>query len=336
MREVARRAGVSISTVSYVLNGGPRPVSAAVRERVREAMLEVGYQSAVRGRPRRRPLAIGALVPDATNSFFASVLQGAISVLSPEGHLLLTASSGESPGREVEEFRALRRAGIQGLLLTPRGGVPDDIEAAARAGLPVVLMDRDGGSDRFARVVMANYRNSVRAVRVLADSGHRRIALVNGPSQVSTARERLRGYTDALAQSGLAFRQDFVDLGSFTTEHGRRAARALMSLPEPPEAIFISSAILTVGVLQALRERRLAWPDDVALIGYGDPPWAALLSPPLTVIDQPREEIGATAARVLLDGGGTGQGARLVLDSHLVLRESHWRVVGPRIERAAG
>jgi LacI family transcriptional regulator len=326
MREVARRAGVSVSTVSYVVNGGPRPVSDEVRRRVHGAMREAGYESGTRRRLRRRPQAIGALVPDATNSFFASVLEGAISVLGREGRLLLTASSGEDPGREVEEFKALRRAGIEGLLLTPRGRVAPEIQAAARAGFPVVLMDRDGASDDLARVVMANYRNALRAVRVLAESGHRRIALVNGPASVSTARERQRGYADALAWADLPLRPEYVRVGPFSREHGRRATAALMSLAEPPDAVFSSSAILTIGVLEALLERRLHWPDDIALIGYGDPPWAALLSPPLTVIDQPSRDIGATAARVLLDGGGR-QGGRHVLDSHLVLRESHWRVV---------
>lgn len=335
MREVARRAGVSISTVSYVVNGGPRPVSAAVRARVRQAMEELGYEAGGRGRPRQTEQLIGALVPDTTNSFFASVLAGAISVLRREGHILLTASSGEDSDRELREFRALRRARVQGLLLTPRGQVPPEIAEAATAGLPVVLMDRDGPSEGFARVVMANYRNSVRAVRVLADAGHRRIALVNGPRSIFTAEERRRGYVDGLRQAGLPFRSEFLRLGEFTREQGRRATTALLSLREPPEAIFSASAILTEGVLQALRQQGLRWPDDVAIIGYGDPPWASFVSPPLTVIDQPTGEIGATAARLLLDGGAR-QKRRLVLDSHVLVRESHWKKRAPRARATAG
>lgn len=330
MREVARAAGVSLATVSYVVNEGPRPVSPERRGRVLAAIAELAYEPGVRGRRRRRAPLIGALVPDATNAFFSSVLDAAQKVLQEHGHLLLVASSGDSPARELEELAALRRAGIDGLLLTPAGDLPPAVEAAAAGGFPVVLMDRDGGSSRLPRVVMANYRDAFRAVRVLAESGHRRIALVNGPESVSTARDRLHGYTDALAHRGLAVWPEYVRSGPFTREHGRQAAAALMSLARPPEAIFSSSAILTVGVVQGLREQRLRWPDDVALIGYGDPPWAALLQPPLTVIDQPSAEVGRMAARLLLSAGGPGEPRRLLLDSSLVLRESHWWV-----ERAA-
>jgi DNA-binding LacI/PurR family transcriptional regulator len=326
MREVARAAGVSLATVSYVVNEGPRPVSSDRRKRVLAAIAELAYEPGARGRRRRRAPLIGALVPDATNAFFSSVLEAAEGVLRQQGHMLLVASSGDNPARELEQLAALRRAGVDGLLLTPAGDPPPAVEAVARRGFPVVLMDRDGGCSRLPRVVMANYRDAFRAVRVLAESGHRCIALVNGPETVCTARDRLRGYADALAHGGLALRPEYVRAGPFTREHGRQAAAALMSMPRAPEAIFSSSAILTVGLIQGLREQRLRWPDDVAVIGYGDPPWAALLHPPLTVIDQPSAEVGRTAARLLLSAGGTREPRRLLLDSSLVLRESHWWV----------
>src|SRR5438270_4403567 len=187
MRDVARRANVSLATVSYVINQGPRPVSRELRERVLAAMRELGYQPGRRGRVKARPLTIGAVVPEAANSFFARALHGLETALRAEGHLLLAASSHEDPDRERGLIAAFRQARVDGLVLTPCGTVPAEAERLDAAGLPVVLIDRDGGCDRLRRVVMDNRRSAFQAVRLLVESGHRRVALVNGPDHVSTA-----------------------------------------------------------------------------------------------------------------------------------------------------
>jgi len=326
MRDVANHAGVSLATVSYVLNEGPRPVSAELRRRVVVAIEELGYRPARRGRTRTRPLTVGAVVPDATNSFFAAALAGMESVLRPAGHVLLTASSAEDPAREVDLIAAMVRARVDGLVLTPGGAVPGEIERLAAAGLPVVLMDREDGSTSLNRVVMDNYRSAFHATRLLIESGHRRVALVNGPARVSTAAERLRGYADALAFAGLPLVEDYVRPGPFSHDHGRQATLYLLSLPARPDAVFTSSIILTSGVLCALRERGLRWPDDIAVVGFGDAAWVRVVTPPLTVIEQPARQLGEVAARLLLaDSGRERVGQRVVLDARLILRESHWR-----------
>lgn len=334
MRDVAQHAGVSLATVSYVLNHGPRPVSEPMRRRVVDAMRELGYERRARGRGRRRPKTYGALVPQATNAFFSAVLAAAETELAERGHLLVVASSDDDPERELHQLHSLRRAGIEGLLLTPCAELPPLVGELARRGLPVVLVDRDGGAGRYPRITMNNYASARRAIRVLADCGHRRIAMINGPDAVGTARERLRGYRDALAMAGLEARGQYVRSGPFDREFGRQAARALMALAEPPDAIFSSSAILTAGVIEGLHQLGRRWPDDVALIGFGDAPWAGLLAPPLTTIDQPHQEMGRTAARVLLDGAAAQPG-HVVLDSHLILRESHWKVSRSEEEMSA-
>lgn len=332
MREVARRAGVSLATVSYVLNNGPRPVSGDTRARVEEAIRELSYAPRRRGRTRRPSRLVAAIVPDASNVFFAAVLGAAEAMLRAEGLLLLVGSSGEDPEREGALVAAARKAGADGLILTPCQEVGAEVEELAGRGAPVVIMDREGGSDRLSRVTMNNQGAAFRAVRLLLESGHRRIALVNGPERVSTARERLRGYLDALAAAELSPRPEYIRLGPFAFDAGVEATRALLALPEPPEAIFSSSVILTSGVLWALSERQLTWPRDVAVVGYGDAVWASLLSPSLTVVEQPAQQLGETAVRLLLAGlRDQGSGAqRVVLDSRLVLRESHWRVRTPR------
>lgn len=332
LRDVAHRAGVSLATVSYVLNDGPRPVSAERRERVLAAARELNYLPPARDRKRSRPLTIGVVVPDASHPFFAGAIQGIDEVVSPSGHLLFVTSSREDAARERQLVKALLRRHIDGLILTPCCGAPLSIEKVVQRGVAVVIMDRDGGPPSLNRVTINNYQSAFQAVRLLWESGHRRIALVNGPDQIDTYGERLRGYTDALAFAGLPFEPELVQRGPQTFDHGLQAARTLLGLAEPPSAIFSSSVPLTSGVLWGLRERRLRVPEDIALVGFGDPVWASLVTPPLTVIEQPTTRLGEAAARLLLDSVGrepqtTGQ--RVVLETRLVLRESHWRVAQP-------
>src|SRR5215472_4035650 len=302
MRDVARVAGVSLATVSYVLNDGPKPVAEATRERVLAAIRHTGYRAGGRGRSRTRSLTIGAIVPDASNTFFSQALAGAESILSEPGHVLLVASRDDDPARELQALEALARARVDGLIVTPCADVPVEVERLSSRGVPVVLMDREGGSTDLNRVVMDNYGSAFQATRLLIESGHRRIALVNGLQKVSTARERLRGYRDALDWAGLAVDERYVRLGPFSVEHGRQATLDLLSLPQRPE--------------------------DIAVVGYGDVVWASLVTPTLTVVEQPAAELGETAARLLMaSNGDSGRGQRLVLESHLILRESHRRLV---------
>jgi DNA-binding LacI/PurR family transcriptional regulator len=208
------------------------------------------------------------------------------------------------------------------LLISPTGSRTDGLE---RIGIPVVLLDWDGEGSRLNRVALDNYASAYQATRLLTQSGHRRIALVNGPPEASSAQERLRGYRAGLAAAGLSQLEE-VRSGPFTHAQGRAAALDLLVMHPQPEAIFSGGVLLTLGVLQALRERRMRWPDDIAIIGYGDARWAALVSPPLTAIEQPVEQLGETAVKLLLatiERGAMAQHA--VLESRLVVRESHWR-----------
>lgn len=326
MREVASRAGVSVATVFYVLNHGPRPVSPAVRERVLAAVEELRYVRPAR--PSARRLTVGVAVPDLTTSFFSQALLGIDRVLRRAGHLMLAGSSGDTPEGEATLLERLLKRGVNGLILTPSGRVPAEIEARAQRGLKVVVMDRDGGSPSLSSITMDNYGSAFSAVRLLLETGHRRIALINGPERVSTARERRRGYEDAVTCAGLKVEPAYIRSGPFRFEHGREATLSLLGQELPPTAIFSSSAILTAGVLAALRERRLAWPDDVAVVGFGDAVWAQLVTPALTVVEQPVVELGRRAAEMLLaQDGRKASRQHVVLQSRLVLRDSHWRTV---------
>lgn len=324
MRDVARAAGVSLATVSYVVNGGPRPVSAGRQSRVQTAIKELGYQ--VR---RRQPAAVtvGVIVPDATNTFFSRTVAGIQSALWPQGHNAMVVSSGDDPLRELELVRLLLRSRVDGLVVTPCDRIDPEVEQLASSGIPVVVMDRGAGSTSLNSVTMNNYDSAFKAVRLLVDSGHRLIALLNGPDRVDTARERRRGYLDALRLASLSVIPQYVRSAPFGLEPGLQATRELLALETPPDALFSGSVVLTAGALTALKERGLRWPDDLAIVGFGDAIWAPMMSPPLTVVEQPAERLGATAAQLLLSTlkeGGPRTGQRVVVESRIVLRDSHW------------
>lgn len=324
MRQVARRSGVSLATVSYVVNGGPRPVSDELRDRVLTAIRELGYRRGTRGRARTRPQVVGVVVPDATNLFFSHVIASIDSALRSAGHLLVAASSGGEDDREQELLATFVRHQVDGLIVTPSRAVPGMLETLARDGLPVVLLDWDGGPTGLHRVVLDNYRSSFSATRLLIENGHRRIALINGPQSAASAHERLRGYVDALAGAGLKVSEPVLS-GPFTHEQGRRATLELLSERRRPDAILSGSVLLTVGALQALQERSLRWPGDLAIVGYGHPRWGPVTAPLLTAVEQPTDQLGRAAVRLLLAGTRAGRqaGQRVELDCRLVVRDSH-------------
>ncbi|MDA8063127.1 MAG: LacI family DNA-binding transcriptional regulator [Actinomycetota bacterium] len=340
LRDVAAAAGVSLASASCALGQGRRGVSDQMRERVQRAASELGYEVRRRGRPRARPLVVGVVVPDATNSFFSAVLGSLGSALRREGHRLLVTESADDP--EVEgELVELLSPRVDALAIAPAAELGRATEELAGRGVPVVLFDRDGGSagDHLPAVVMDNRQSARRGTMVLVESGFRRIALVNGPQRVSTARHRTDGYLLALAEAGLARDDELIWTGEFSFDDGRRAVNRLLRAPERPDAIFSSSAILTSGVLMALREHGLRWPGNLAVVGYGDGVFASLVEPSVTVVEQPTHAMGETVARLLVDHPVAQPGpTRVVLSSKLVVRDSHWRtpLVGRDGSTAAG
>jgi LacI family transcriptional regulator len=300
-----------------------------MRAKVQRAADELGYELRPRGRRRTRPLYVGVIVPELSNAFFTAVTAALVEALAQQGHLCVISASGEDPELEDQLVSFLSRH-VDGLVLAPSAQVGPATLALAKQGLPVVLVDRDGGAPQLPSVSMDNFDSAYRATMVLVESGFQRIAMVNGPQRVSTARDRTNGYLAALAAGGLAPSDERIWCGEFNVEDGRRAVDWLLQAPERPDAIFSSSAILTSGVLTGLRQHGLRWPDDVAVVGFGDAVYASLVEPGVTVVEMPTAVMGETAARILLNEAGARQEApHVVLPSKLVLRDSHWRRAKP-------
>lgn len=324
VRQVARRAGVSTATVSRALSGSG-PVSPGAAERVRSASRALGYEPnrIARSLRVRRTRLAGVLIPDIQNPFFTAVVRGVEDVLQAEGWTLLLGNSDDHADRESRSLATLRAEGAAGVVLVP-GQEGSAYRSLLGRGLVLVAIDRSPEGLDVDRVTVANVEGARRAVAHLLALGHRRVGLVGGPRGLSTSADRRRGYDAALAAAGVRRLASLVEEGDFRPRGGRAAAERLLSREPRPTALFVTNDLMTLGAYEALRARGLRVPQDVAVVGFDDAPWAPWLDPPLTTVAQPAYELGRTAAELLL--ARLEEPARpprsVVLDAPLVVRES--------------
>ncbi|WP_028208465.1 LacI family DNA-binding transcriptional regulator [Paraburkholderia nodosa] len=324
---VALRAGVSVATVSRVLNGHAN-VRAATRERVLAEIETSGYRVNELARNLRTAESrlLLTMVPDFGNPFYAEIVRGIDSVARQHGFFLLLCDTGADAGRERSYFDLLRRHRADGAICLDPATVQHALAAESTA-LPWVAcceFDPDVG---VPYVGIDNYRAAHDAVRHLIARGRRRVALINSDEHYLYAQQRRDGWRDALGEAGIALRDAWrVNVNCLDYDAGAQAAAALMQLPagEAPDAIFAVSDTLAVGVVNGLRGAGRRVPHDVAVVGFDDIALAAQIDPPLTTIAQPMRELGETAARLLLrrfaDPRASVPG--VLLPHRLVVRES--------------
>lgn len=324
VKEVAQLAGVSTATVSRVLSnsGGVRK---DLTRRVRSAARKLGYQPnpAARNLRVRSTRTLGMVFPDIENPFYASVIAGAEEVLQNAGYSLLLANYGEDPERERVQLTTLRAERAAGILFAASCKPSADYRYALEAGIALVAVSRIPDGLNVDLVTVSNQDGARHAVEHLLSLGHRRIGLIDGAVSLSTTRERKAGYEQALRNAGLPLSLELiVHADFFHPVGGYEAVSKLLNAPRKPSAILVVSN--NMAVLQALQERGMEIPADMAVVGFGDTPSAPLLRPPLTVIAQPAREIGATGARLLLERLADPDRPRrsIVLDTRLIVRES--------------
>lgn len=300
MTEVARRAGVSTTTVSHVLNE-TRPVSGALREAVLLAVLETGYVPNHLARSLRtaRTHTLGLAMPAISNPYLVGLVRALQTETEQHRYRLLITDTHDDPEHEERAVRDLCERQVDGVLLTPSADPGRALQHLARRGLPVALLDRlvDGAYDK---VGVENVQSTARLVQHLADHGHRRIGFVSGLPGLVTTEERLQGYRLGLAQAGLPAEPGLAVEGASDDVHAREAVLALLREPSPPTGLVVSNNHMMIGAVRAMRELGLAAPADLALVGFDDFEWADLFSPRLTVLAQPLQEIGVEAVRLLL------------------------------------
>jgi LacI family transcriptional regulator/LacI family repressor for deo operon, udp, cdd, tsx, nupC, and nupG len=325
VKEVAERAGVSTATVSRTLTG-----SARVREPLRSRVLEVARSLSYRPNRAARDLrarssrAVGVLIPDIENPFFTSVVCGIEDVLRKTDYSLLLANYNEDPTQEARRLEVFRAEGVRGLIFAA-SRVPSPLYSElGKAGMALVAVSRALHRLRIDQVTVANRDGAHAATSHLIQLGHQRIAIINGPLAFTTARDRQTGYEDALREAGLNVDEDLVVHGAFKQSVGYAAMLQLLDLASPPTAVFTGSNLLTLGALQAIHERHLEIPGQIAVVGFDDMPWAISLRPPLTTVAQPAFEAGRTAAELLLSRiREPGLPCRqVVLETRLIVRSS--------------
>jgi LacI family transcriptional regulator len=325
VRDVARHAQVSTATVSRVL-AGTDPVREDLRERVFRASNELGYtpNRVARNLRIRSTRMIGVVVPDIENPFFTSAICGIEEVLQSANYGLLLGNYGENPKRESDLLGTLRAEGAAGIILTPSNAPEAEYRDLIQAHIPTVAISRSTARLNVDSVTVANRAGARAATEHLIRLGHRKIAFINGPLVISTARERQTGYEEAFAAADLAILSELIVHGDFRQKSGYQAMQVLLKLTSPPTAVFTASNLLTLGALQAIHEGGLRIPEQIAVVGFDDLAWATSLQPPLTAVAQPAREVGVTAARLLLDrlAEPDRPTRRIVLETRLVVRAS--------------
>ncbi|MEU9153262.1 LacI family DNA-binding transcriptional regulator [Streptomyces sp. NPDC048417] len=307
MADVARSAGVSVATVSHVLNE-TRPVLPHTRQAVLDAIEELGYtpNTLARSLVTSRTRSIGIAVSAISNPYFTEILQGVEAAALEHGYSLLIADPHDDPEHERKVVQLLHERRVDGMIVAPSADPHALLAYIDRHAVPTVLLDRviDGRADtapRFDQVCAENTEPTARLVTHLAGLGHRRIGLVAGLPGLSTTGERIIGYRKGLATAGLPLDEGLVVSGHSESAGAERATAALVSLSVPPTALVTANNAMTIGALGALRAHGLCVPDDIALCCFDDFAWADLFSPRLTAVAQPSREIGAEAVRVLLE-----------------------------------
>ncbi len=323
--DVAVLAKVSKATVSHVINN-TRFVEEDTRSRVLTAVKELGYQPSLvaRSLATNRTETIGIIVSDVTNNFFGDMLSGIEDYCRPYNFRLLVCNTAESLDREDEFIEMLLRQRVDGIIDAAASQKWDILTQADIEHTPLVFADRayDGLTGPYVGV--KNCEGAALATQHLVDCGHQKIGILAGFQRLSTMRDRLSGFRQVMDENEKPLPEEWVITSPLSIEAGRMAALKLLTKPDHPTAMFISNNLLSLGALLAIKDLGLRCPEEIAVIGFDDHPWAAVSNPPLTVIRQPSRSVGQAAASMLLDliNGRELSETHVLLDCELVPRQS--------------
>lgn len=325
LRDVARHAGVSVTTAHRGINGKSE-LGEGTRQRILDAARTLGYvpNQTARSLVSGRSLTIGMIVTDNASPVYAGIVRGVESVVKAAGYGLLLCNSADDPAEALSCLELLRSKQVDGVLITPVQSNLTELDYLRDAQIPYVLLLRTFDATSDDAVVTDNELGGRSATALLIELGHQRIAHIAGPAHVSSARGRRAGYERALRERGITVDPDLIVHASFTTQGGYTAARDLLSRSDRPSAIFASNDMQAVGVLKAARELGLRIPDDLALVGGDDIELAEFLEVPLTTFHQPAYEIGSQGAELLLSrlDGESGEPRQIVMTPQMIVRQS--------------
>ena len=328
IKDVAGLAGVSVGTVSNVLNR-PELVSGATRERVQAAIDQLGFvrHEAARHLRAGSSRTIGLVVLDVANPFFTDVAHAVEEVATANGLAVMLCNSDEQPVKEAAYLELLTQQRVHGVLITPTAELPPAIDAVRRRGVPLVLLDRRAPEPDQCSVAVDDVLGGRLAAEHLLERGHRRIAFAGGSSGLPQVQERLTGVEAAVREiTGSDDALTVLSPSALTVAGGREAAERIIGLPAArrPTAAICANDLMALGMLQEMVRHGVRVPDDVAIVGYDDIEFAGAAAVPLTSVRKPRHELGRLAAELLLEeaSGGEHTHRQPVLEPMLVVRES--------------
>jgi DNA-binding LacI/PurR family transcriptional regulator len=333
MKEIARIAGVSLGTVSHVLNGSA-VVREPLRKRVMAAVDAIGYQPSqlARGLRRDKTNMIGMIIPDVTNPFFPAVVRGAEDVAFTNGYRLVLCNTDNDHAKEIAHLNELRTYLPSGLIVIPSNFSDLTVQAEyyRKSGAAVVCVDRlpkdwDGDS-----VTADNEHGAYEATNYLLRQGHKQLAIITGPRHLTNAQQRLKGFRRALHEKKIQIHPEYIQEASFDRHGGYAKTLLLLNMIPRPTVIFAGNDMIAFGALLAFREAGVRCPEDVSLIGFDDLDLAEMTSPALSSVSQPGYQMGTTAASILIERvrGDHGPAKHVVLKTALRVRDS---VVPPRL-----
>jgi LacI family transcriptional regulator len=323
IKDVARLAGVSVGTVSNVLNR-PRRVSPQTRARVEWAIEQLGFRpnKVARALISQRTSTVGMIVPDAANPFFAELLRAVEDVLGEKDYAVIFGNSDNNASKERRYLRALRERRVDGMIAVTATDADADEICSLGEEVPLVIVDRLIAGWEGDCVLGDNRLGMKMAVGHLIALGHRSIALINGDLRLSTARERYRGFLESLAEHSLE--PAAVSFGAFTFESGYSQMSAMLQQGTLPSAVCAANDLLALGAIAASVDAGLSVPGQVSIVGYDDIIFARLSSPGLTTVRQNARAMGAEAAHLILERleGSRSEPRQVVLEPELVVRHS--------------
>lgn len=324
IQDVAKAAGVSVSTVSRVLND-KEDVAVETLEKVRAVIEETGYVSslAARGMRSHHTNVIGLVLPDVTSPYCVEVMQGVNRVIAQQNYDLLIYTNGD-----VQKYTTADQERYFVSLLN--GTITDGVIVAAAAttnfstDAPLVVIDPNIEESSFPSICSNNREGAMDAMKYLAGLGHRRIGHITGRLNLISARQRLQGFKDGLAACGLPYEEELVQEGDYSVENAVTCAYRLLAMKNPPTAIFAANDMTAMGVYQVAKEVGLRIPDDLSVVGFDDVYDASKLDPPLTTVNQSVKKMGMIATEMVLSlvRGGTLENTQVKVLTNLVVRES--------------
>jgi LacI family transcriptional regulator len=325
MKLIAEDAQVSIATVSRVLNG-KGSTTPEIRERVMRSVEKLGYQPnmVARSLRMRKSFVLGLIIPNITNPFFTHIARAVEDIALQSGYIVTIFSSDQNLEKEKRYLELMCNRMIDGALVTVADQQKSDLDALVHAEIPIVLIDRHLENALFDRVMVDTYGGTYRAVEYLRERGYQRIGMLAGPQNVSTAVDKVNGYKQALTDYKLPLDEGLLEYGDYTEESGAVIGRQMLSQPRPPDAVIVSNNLMTLGFYRVIKEFGLRIPHEIALIGFDDTNWSSLVTPAITMIDQPTYEMGKKAIEFLLEriAGELHEQRTHILRTKMIIRGS--------------